>query len=98
MFFWIEFRTMAKLYFLPQHDQVQPLKPGDWVRYVGSEPKIQQDYGNQNLRIVAIDPVSPIAVCDSSTGQRLVGVALGDLHRAGQSNTDPPIRFTPAIK
>jgi len=55
---------------------------GDLVRYIGQNLKIQQDYGNQDLRIIAIDPISKIAVCSTKIGQCLVGVPLCELHRA----------------
>ncbi|NJL19953.1 MAG: hypothetical protein HC895_02655, partial [Leptolyngbyaceae cyanobacterium SM1_3_5] len=61
--------------------QAVPLQEGDWVRYVGSNLKIQQDYGNQDLRITAIDLLNGIAVCDTKIGSRLVGVALHELHK-----------------
>ncbi|MBD2088950.1 hypothetical protein H6F67_03670 [Microcoleus sp. FACHB-1515] len=77
---------MAKLYSLQQPpvplQQSVSFQQGDWVRYIGRNPKIQQDYGNQDLRIVAIDWLSEIAVCDTKIGQRLVGVALRELRNA----------------
>lgn len=63
------------------------LQPGDWVRYGGSNLKIQQDYGNQDLRIVAIDLLDEIAVCDTKIGARLVGVALRELYNIGDIST-----------
>lgn len=70
---------MVKLCSLPRHSQPVRLSQGDWVRYIGADPKIQQDYGSQNLRIVAVNSISGIAVCDNAVGQRLVGVALRQL-------------------
>ncbi|NES95346.1 MAG: hypothetical protein F6K32_08960 [Desertifilum sp. SIO1I2] len=48
--------------------------PGDCVQYVGSDLRIQQDYGNQELRILAIDR-SGMTVCEDKAGNRLVGVS-----------------------
>lgn len=62
--------------------QRSQFKRGDWVRYCGGDPRIQQDYGNQDLRIVAIAPLSNLAVCDNQFGQRLVGVSLSELNLA----------------
>ena len=70
---------MVHLCFSPQYVQSVPLKQGDWVRYIGLDPRIQQDYGNQDLRILAVDAVCGIAVCDNTFGQRLVGVAIAEL-------------------
>ncbi|MBD2314158.1 hypothetical protein H6G20_21035 [Desertifilum sp. FACHB-1129] len=47
---------------------------GDCVQYVGSDLRIQQDYGNQELRILAIDR-SGMTVCEDKAGNRLVGVS-----------------------
>lgn len=69
---------MLKFASLPHLQPIQ-LTQGDYVRYVGADPKIQQDYGNQNLRILAIDLMSGIAVCDNEKGRCLVGVALREL-------------------
>jgi len=74
---------MTNLCLLPQRPQLPQLKHGDWVHYCGSDPKIQQDYGNQDLQIVAIAPLSNLAVCDNSFGQRLVGVNLSELQKIG---------------
>ncbi len=70
---------MVKTYCLPQHLQSVRLSQGDCVRYIGSDLRIQQDYGNQDLRIFAIDALSGIAVCENSAGNCLVGVSHHDL-------------------
>jgi hypothetical protein len=72
---------MVKHCLLPRRHQLIQLHQGDRVRYIGTDPKIQQDYGNQDLCILAIDWSSGIAVCDNTVGQRLVGVALRELQR-----------------
>jgi hypothetical protein len=71
---------MVKSCSLPRHQPIW-LKPGDCVRYIGLDPRIQQDYGDQDLRIIAIDFMNGIAVCDNQMGQRLVGVALRELQK-----------------
>lgn len=55
------------------------LTKGDHARYIGLDAKIQLDYGNQDLLILAVDLIDRIAVCENETGQRLVGVSFGDL-------------------
>jgi hypothetical protein len=70
---------MVRLCSIPQNRQPVRLSRGDCVRYIGVDPRIQQDYGNQNLRILAIDLMSGIAVCNNEIGQCLVGVALREL-------------------
>ncbi len=72
---------MVELDCLTQLRQSARLNPGDWVRYIGADPKLALDYSNQNLQIISIDRVSPIAVCDNKAGLRLVGVALGELEK-----------------
>ncbi|GAB4368001.1 MAG: hypothetical protein Kow00121_06730 [Elainellaceae cyanobacterium] len=70
---------MGKLCSRLQRFQPVRLNQGDYVRYIGADPKIQQDYGNQNLRVLAIDGLSGLAICDNEVGQCLVGVALREL-------------------
>lgn len=70
---------MAKLYSSLQQLPVVALGQGNCVRYIGADPKVQQDYGDQDLQVIAIDSMSGIAICDNKRGQRLVGVAVRDL-------------------
>jgi len=72
---------MVKLCSSPQQIEPSPLEQGDYVRYIGANPQIRQDYSNQDLCIIAIDLISGIAVCDNKTGQRLVGVTLRELQK-----------------
>lgn len=74
---------MSKLCFSLQELQPVQFILGGSVRYMGEDPKLQQDYGNQDLQIVAIDRISGIAVCDTAGGQRLVGIALRELKAVG---------------
>ncbi|MBD2464683.1 hypothetical protein H6G89_27125 [Oscillatoria sp. FACHB-1407] len=81
---------MVRLRLLSCQLQSAQLQLGDWVQYVGTDPKLQQDYGNQTLQIRAINVISGIAVCNNEYGQQLVGVALDELRtiRAATVNAD----------
>lgn len=72
---------MLKLRSLRQQAQPVVFRKGDWVRYIGFDTKVQYDYGNQDLRILAIDLIHGIAICENTIGQCLVGVSFGDLQR-----------------
>lgn len=65
----------------PRQPETSLLEQGDYVRYIGANPKIKQDYSDQDLCIIAIDLISGLAVCDNKTGQRLVGVTLRELQK-----------------
>lgn len=54
-------------------------KPGDKVYYVGSNRMLQQDYGEQELTVFAVDPKTSCLVCITSQGYWLVGVSPGDV-------------------
>ena len=73
---------MVKLCSIPQGFQPVRFNQGDCVRYIGTDPKIQQDYGNQDLQILAIDFVSETTVCKNKAGNCLVGVSYRDLQHA----------------
>lgn len=75
---------MVELCFFPQCFQPIQLAQGCYVRYVGADPKLQQDYANQSLRILAIDTISGITICENQAGLQLVGVSYRDLEGAEQ--------------
>lgn len=78
---------MVNLYSCPQPICSTPLQQGDYVRYIGSDLKTQQEYGNQDLCILAIDLISGITVCDNQFGQQLVGVFSWELQRLGTTHS-----------
>lgn len=70
---------MSSRYPLQQFPRCVSLRQGDRVRYIGSDRKIQNDYGNQELIVLAVDLVSGVSVCRNRSGQCLVGVRLQEL-------------------
>jgi hypothetical protein len=52
---------------------------GDRVYYSGADRKIQGDYGNQLLTVLAVDPVSRRLVCTTKDNRWLVGVSFAEL-------------------
>ncbi|HEY9669237.1 MAG TPA: hypothetical protein V6C91_20665 [Coleofasciculaceae cyanobacterium] len=70
---------MVKFCSLRQQPQLISLTKGDHAHYIGLDAKIQLDYGNQDLLILAVDLVNRIAVCENEIGQHLVGVSFRDL-------------------
>lgn len=63
------------------HIKTVLLNVGDKVHYIGSDLKILNDYGTQELTILAISLVSGITVCQSREQTCLVGVPCCDLQR-----------------
>lgn len=54
-------------------------KPGDKVYYIGSNRMIQQDYGERELSISAVDPKTNSLACTTAQGHWLVGVSPRDV-------------------
>lgn len=54
------------------------LKQGDIVRYIGSNPRIQKDYGDRNLVVVNVNS-NCLTVCQDSAGDLLVGAYCHEL-------------------
>lgn len=55
------------------------LHVGDSVYYAGLDARIHRDYGGQVLRILALNTIRDIAVCENPMGFQLVGVQVRDL-------------------
>lgn len=54
------------------------LRQSDLVRYIGSDPKIQKDYGDRNLLVIKVDS-NCLTVCQNSDGDLLVGAYCYEL-------------------
>lgn len=54
------------------------VRQGDIVRYIGSDPKIQKDYGDRDLVVMNVDS-NCLTVCQNLEGDLLVGAHCDEL-------------------
>ncbi|MBD2091239.1 hypothetical protein H6F67_15395 [Microcoleus sp. FACHB-1515] len=54
------------------------VRQGDIVRYIGSDPRIQRDYGDRDLVVIDVDS-NCLTICQNQEGNLLVGVYCNEL-------------------
>ncbi len=62
-------------------DSPLSFRVGDRVYSIGSDAKIQTDYGSQVLEIIALDIKTKRAICQTVRFEQAVGIAFADLSK-----------------
>ncbi len=74
---------LSERYSLESCSKDSPLsfRGGDRVYSIGSDAKIQTDYGSQVLEIIALDIKTRRAICQTGRLEQVVGIAFADLSK-----------------